>query len=288
MKFLNPLFITLITAMTLLSSCDWKTAKSGDAIVLARVNDKVLTWDEMKLRGFVAPNDSLDSIAVVTRYVNRWVKNQLLLSRAEFNLPDQQKQFDFQIEDYRRDLIIYAYQQAFLNENLDTNISAEEIQKYYEENGSQFRLKENIFRTEYAVFPTDAPKVSELRSLFFSSRQQDRDRFLSYAVQSATMFSLEDTAWMSVSDLARDFPIVLENQNDFLAGKKKIRFSDDQNVYFFNVLEYKLKETEAPVTYVESTIRSILLNKRKLEVLDNLEHKIFKDGLSKNVAEIFL
>lgn len=273
--------------MILLSACDWKTAKSGDTIVLARVKDKVLTWDEMKLRGFVAPNDSVDSVAAVTRYVTRWVKNQLLLSRAEFNLPDKKKQFDFQIEDYRRDLIIYAYQQAYLSENLDTNITAEEIQQFYQENNSQFRLKENIFRVEYAVFPIDAPKISELRPLFFSSNTQDRERFLNAALQLSSKFSVEDTTWMSVSDLARDFPIVLENQNDFRAGKRKMRFSDEQNVYFFNILEYKLKETDAPMAYVESTIRSILLNKRKLEVLDNLEHKIFKDGLSKNAAEIF-
>jgi len=285
-KPLNFLFVVFGIALHL-GSCDFTFRKDSNVAVLARVNEKVLTWEEIRIRGVEIPNDSLDSVQVVNRFVNRWVKDQLLLQRAEFNLTEQQKQFDLQIEDYRRDLMIFAYQQAFLSENLDTIIDQEEINRYYDENRSQFLLKENIFRVEYAVFPNDVPNLRKIENLFFSNKENDREELFDIAVQAAQMYFTDDTIWMNFNELMRELPVIQGHSNEFLVRKNKLRFSDDLYVYFINILEYKLKESEAPMTYVERSIRSILMNKRRLEILEKLEQKIFKDGITKNVAEIY-
>ena len=73
-----------------------------------------------------------DSIAIVRDFVEKWVRNQLILSKAELNLTDEEKDVEQQIDNYRTSLLIYAYEQSYLRQNLDTVVTDKEVEKYYE------------------------------------------------------------------------------------------------------------------------------------------------------------
>jgi hypothetical protein len=281
---LLPLVLSLVL---FLPSCKWKATSDTGETVLARVHDKILTYRELIEREVVNGLDADDSARVVNNYIQRWVKDQLLLNRAEFNLTDRQKQFERQIEDYRRDLLIFSYQQAFLKENLDTSISEDELSSFYNENREQFLLKENIFKVDYAVFPRNTPRFTKVEKLFFSDDEKDKQDFKEQALQYARLFSLSDTIWYSFQELNRIMPVIEDNESDFISRKRRMKFEDDNNVYLIRLREAKMKESPSPLRYAESTIRSILLNKRKLQVLEALEDKLFKDGIKKNNVEIF-
>ena len=49
-------------------------------------------------------------------FIEKWVRNQLLLNKAEINLTDEEKNVELQIENYRSSLLIYAYQQSYLRQ----------------------------------------------------------------------------------------------------------------------------------------------------------------------------
>ena len=86
------------------------------------------------------PNQIEDSAYFVEKFINNWIRKELLLSHAEMNINMDLFEFEKQIEDYRESLLIYAYQQEILNQNFDTMISSLEIQDYYNQFKDKFIL----------------------------------------------------------------------------------------------------------------------------------------------------
>lgn len=270
----------------LLSGCDWRSAKTDDTMVVARVGESVLTFDELTQKDvYRREMNSEDSTRAVRSYIQRWAKDQILVQRAKFNLSDQQQDFEKKVEDYRRDLLIFAYQQAYLKQNLDTVFSKEEIQAFYDENKDMFMLRENIYRFNYVALPTNTPGLDDLKKQFFKA--DDPDDFTERVFAFAKLLSIGDTSWYSFSDVLRFMPVMAEYESDFISRKKRVVHEDDDILYLVALNDVKLKETEAPVEYVESSIVTILLNQRKREMLRALEEKLLKDGIKKNQVEFY-
>ena len=116
--------------------------------VIASIDKKELelsvVLDEM-------PNQIEDSAYFVAKFINNWIRKELLLSHAEMNINMDLFEFEKQIEDYRESLLIFAYQQEILNQNFDTMISSLEIQDYYNQFKDEFVLNENIFKGRFIV-----------------------------------------------------------------------------------------------------------------------------------------
>lgn len=280
---MNLLVLLVFLAM---SGCDWKRSGVENTVVLARVGESVLTEDELIRREICRPGmNEEDSTRAVYAFIQRWAKDQLLVKRAEYNLSEQQRDFDRKVEDYRRDLMIFAYKQAYLKENIDTLFNQDVINAFYTDNKDMFLLRENIYRIDYVSLPIDAPSLDELEKLFFQG--SDLDDFAEKVFPFAHLLSVGDTSWLTFADVTGFMPVVSDAESDFISRKKSMKYQDDEFVYWVALNEVKLKETDAPVEFVESSIRSILLNQRKRSTLKALEEKLLNDGIKKNQVEIY-
>lgn len=254
--------------------------------VVARVYDSYLHQKELEE---VIPKDlsSEDSISFVQNYINVWAKNQLMIYKAEFNLTEEQKRFEEQIQDYRNDLLKYAYLQKYVSDRLDTAISNNQVKTYYDENQANFQLKENILRLRYLSVPADAPDLEDLPALFKNKEPEGQKELLDYALSYARNFSLEDTAWISFNDFRKLIPIATYNQQDFLAKNRFVQIEEENLIYLAEISEYKIKDNASPLVYVKDVIRKTLLNKRRLELISNLEKNLFSDALKKKEFETY-
>ena len=124
-----------------LISCDYFTFKSDNREAVARVNNTYLYKDDISklISAEVSPQDST---LIINNYINSWVKQQLLLEKAEINLEDKKFQFEDLVKKYREDLYINSYKEAAVSEYLDTNLTEADIQKFYDESGKDFKLNE--------------------------------------------------------------------------------------------------------------------------------------------------
>jgi hypothetical protein len=270
-----------------LTSCGYfrkDSAQGGDWA--AKVGQAVLTKAEV-VALIPEPMTGDDSAAYYRNYVQTWARQQVVLSQAEYNLGNDQKNFEAQIKQYRDDLLRFTYQEELINKYLDTTVTAAQIAEYYNRYPESFQLKENIVRANYMVLPTGAPKQEEGRSLFFSSKPTDRAKLTTYALQYAWRYSLEDTIWMPFQDLRMIVPVQAYNEQQFLQENRQIVLRDSNKVYFCHLLEYKIKESAPPMNYVKSNIRSVILNKRRLELWSDLEMSIFKEALDEGTLEIY-
>lgn len=290
LKNLNNIYRILVIHGLLLiaGGCDFfqSMEEEDKGPPVARVYDSYLYLSELEK---VVPNNlsSEDSTSFVQNYINVWAKNELMIYKAEFNLTEEQKQFEEQIENYRNDLLKFAYLEKYVDDKLDTAISESQIRQYYQEHLDNFQLKENILRLRYIAVPEDAPDVEDLGELFRKSDSEAEQELLDYALSYARNFSLDDTTWLSFTEFRKLIPIRTYNQQDFLSKNKYVEIEAEGLIYLAEIEEYKIKDSPSPLIYVKGIIRNTLLNKRRLELISDLEKSLFSDALKKKEFETY-
>lgn len=253
---------------------------------LARVYNRYLYKSDIK---DLVPKDlpEKDSLAFLQNYINVWAKDQLMIYKAEYNLTENKKNFDKQIEEYRNDLLKFAYRQEYIRQNLDTVIQDSAIQRNYEGGTNSFVLKENIVRASYLVINQDAPDLKKAERWFSSNRPKDRSNLLDYSLKYAYRFSVTDSSWMSFDQLRKIIPFENPDQTEIIKNNEVLQFNDGTNVYLVQIWQYKLKGERAPLVYAADVIKNILINKRKLKLLNELEQNLLNDALKKKEFEVY-
>ncbi len=258
-----------------------------ETIVLAKIGDKSLFLSE--IQPSIPENfEGADSALFVKEQVKKWVEQTLLLQMAELNLSESEKNIEKEIEDYRKSLLIYAYEKAFIAQKLDTLISDNEVANYYEGNLQNFELKDYVVKVLYTKLEKNAPQISYLRTMINNTEEQEvRYQLEDYCRQFATNYMLEDQVWLYFEDLLKEIPIKTYNIDAFLKNNKVVEIEDEQYLYFLVIKDYRLKDSVSPLELEKSRIKSIILNKRKLELTKSMRKDLYQDALNKNLIEYY-
>lgn len=268
-----------------LSSCDLLEEKKV-RIPVASVHEYTLYKDDLKN---IIPSGlpAEDSIVAVESYINKWIRQTLLLRKAEQNLKEEQKDFEQKIEDYRRSLITYTYQNELINQLLDTLVSPEEIEEYYNQNSRNFELKENIVKVNSIIINKKKPKVKQISKWFKSNKLEDINALDSYCYQHAEKYSLDDSQWILFDDLLKEIPIKTYNKEEFLKRNKYIELDDENYLYYLKIKEYKVKNSTSPLSFEEESIRKIIINKRKMELIKKMKNDIYEEAIENNEIKYY-
>jgi hypothetical protein len=73
------------------------------------------------------------------------------------NLGDEKEEVDKLVEEYRRSLVRYRYQERLVEEKLKTDIRESDKLNYYEENQKKFILDKGLIKGLFLKIPVDAP-----------------------------------------------------------------------------------------------------------------------------------
>jgi len=266
------------------ASCNWFKSSSPDDAV-AKVYDKYLYKSD--LIGIVPKGSTArDSIAIIKNYINNWIQQELLLHRANDNLSNQQKNFDKQLEEYKNSLIIYAYEKELVKQKLDTNVTDAEISKYYDTHKGDFELKDNIIKVTYVKLPLKSPGINQIKRLYKSDNPQDKDALEKLCLREAANFFLED-AWLLFNDMLKEIPIKTYNQEDFLKTHENVEMEDSTYHYFVHFKAFQIKESLSPISFEKENIHSIILNKRKLKLIEDMQDETFKDAVKHSNFTIY-
>lgn len=279
---------SLVLALSFgLSSCDlfMKSSKlEGD--VLARVGENYLYTADLEE---VIPlgTDSLDSISLAQQHINKWVENQLLLQKAELNLKEDQTEFEKKIEDYRSSLIIYAYEQELVRQKLDTNVSDQEIKAYYEDNPDNFQLKRYVVKAKLIKVDKQAPKLKKVRKWLVDEQPEDHAQLEEYCLQFSSLCLLDDQ-WMFFDELIRMAPIETIDVETYLRNNKFVEIESEQFFYFLLFIDYRLKNDLSPLELESDRIRKVIINKRKLSLLEKMRKDLHEEAMNSNQVEYFV
>jgi hypothetical protein len=257
---------------------------------LARVGDTYLYPSDIKnifsKQEFLS--EQKDSVKIVSNYINNWIRENLLLQKAEKNLTeDKIMKFAQMVDDYRKSLITYQYESELVKQKLDTIVDISEIEKYYEENKSNFELKDNIIKVLYVKVRKTAPKVEKVKEWYKSNVPKDKDALTNYCYQYAENFYLDENTWLLFNDVLKEIPIKLYDQEAFLQNNRFIETQDSVYYYFVNIKGFKIKNSISPLSFEKENIRNIILNKRKVELIKKMREDIYNEGVKNKTFEIY-
>lgn len=281
-----PVFIFFLLAGFILSGCTF-FEKEEERKVMVRVNDSYLYEED--INALINQNTSEeDSTIIVSNYITRWATQQLLIDRAQLNLPEsQQKEFRDLIENYKNELYTSAYKDAVVGRKLDSVLTDEEKMAYFEENKGNFKLTEDLLKLRYVNLEENNTNIDEIKSYLTRFNDKDKKELDNLSLQFKN-YSLNDSVWVKLKTVYDKIPALSSSHRDKLLNKSNfLQVKDSLDVYLIYINDVLEHGEDAPFEYAEPTIEKILLNKRKLNLIKELEKDITKDAIKNEQFEIY-
>jgi len=280
-------YTSIILFLIITCSCQ-NINRRDNREVVARVNETYLYKDDIEK---LVPNKTTreDSINIIHSYINIWATRQLFIDQSERNLTESELQgFDKLVEDYRSTLYINAYKDAVINKSINMEITEEDLNSYYSENIENFNLNEELVKLRYLHLPPDYNNnIVATQTRFNRFKEEDEEDLRSKKLEFVT-FSFADSIWVQYDQVLNKIPILkTKDRNKVLKDGKYVQLRDSLGVYMIKIKEVLKKKETAPLNYIKPTIRQIILNKRKRELIKKLEKDITKDAIKNKQFEIY-
>ncbi len=279
----SGLFILLVS----LFACG-RSSLNGDDVVLARVGDHYLNYSS--IGNYIVPNSNPDdSLQLVHAFVNAWVRNEILVQHAAKNLPDSLKNFDKQMQEYRNSLLLFQFKKLYVDQELDTVVTYQEVENYYQQHENDFQLKESIVQFSFIQMDENSSELNIARDLFkgLGDTTMPRLEVENFCIENGIDYYTDDEKWIRFNDLLAKIPITTYNKTVFLKNNRFIEFADKPNVYFLYIKGFKVAEELSPLEFESEKIKAIILNKRKLILVENMESALFDRAFKQKNFEIY-
>lgn len=273
--------IPLFWISMLCSGCGNGNPKEEDAV--ARVFDSYLSRNELK-KAIPYGSSSRDSAALAKDYIDQWIRRKVVLRKAELNLTDEQKDVQQQLEDYRSSLLIFAYERELIRQKLDTNVSESEIERYYNSNPANFELKSHIVRLKYIKLPLKAPNADKARAWLKAS---DMTRLEQYCRLYAVNYLLDDANWILFDDVLKEIPLDANTIGSHSGKPRYMELRDKEYQYLLIISGFMVKDSHAPLSFERNNIRNIILNKRKILLIREMQENAYNDALNDKNIELY-
>ena len=276
---IRRLYILAIISVVLpaISSCRAISSFLANDEVVAQVGQEKLyrsDIDKVIPKGIVPE----DSVRLSRQYINSWASDRVYLKIAEQQLSKAERDVTVELEDYRKSLLKYRYEQLYVNERLDTSVSPEHIEEYYLSHSDKFILERPIVKARFLNIAADSPSLKPIRKKMSSMEANDLVEADSLAFSSAIKFTTWSDSWIDAAVLAReylmDYPDVLSGMNK---GWIEIVDTTGQMKLTF-VTEMMPKGKVAPLEFCEEKIKDIIISARKQSLIMNLEQDLLNDA----------
>jgi hypothetical protein len=270
----------------LLSSCKYLGFPSGDDVV-AKVGSHYLYEEDV--RDLIPPGTPRqDSIRMLKQYVNSWALKYLLLSRAESELPKEERDVEKELEEYRNSLIAYRYEKLYINMRLDTLVTREQAREYYQNDSSRNSLDNYVVKARIVKISSGSPNLERIRSLYRSQALEDIDELERLCYNSADKYSDYDNKYTDLNIVARDLPLNTLECETLLEKNNYIETKDNVYTYLAFFPEIFREGDQPPFEYYYSKIKEIIISKRKRELIKEMEKDLLTDGIENNTVKTYI
>mgnify|MGYP001827113206 CR=1 FL=1 len=284
MKYLKLIpFVLLVFAIV---SCSY-LRKEPEGKVIARVNNSYLYQEDIEAilsEGITTE----DSTLRVNNFINQWATQKLLQSGAELNLSlEKQEEYNKLVNQYKSDLFIKAYIEALVKQKIDTVVTLNEAQEVYDRNKETFKLNEELIKFRYINLNENMEGFEEIKDRFKNFEQEDKQVLDSISIQFKA-YALNDSIWIKADQVIANIPVLtIDSKKELLKKSNFIQLQDSLGLYLMQINDVLIRNENAPIEYVMPTIKQIVINKRKLEFIKQLEKDITKDAIKNKQFEIY-
>ncbi len=277
--------IVIALALAALHSCKAITSFVHNGEVVAKFGDHKLYLSELEA---VIPDGTSpeDSANLASLYISSWAKDKAFEDIADMTLSKEEKDVSEDLESYRQSLLRYRYEQRYVNERLDTLVTDDEIEDYYENHQEFFRLDRPVMKARFLNIAKDSPNYPVIRKLMSSDKEEDvmaADSIAFYSTQHYHDFSGQ---WIDAVTLAAEFGTdyvqMLSKRNGSF-----IEMSDESSVSVAYVVDFVRSGQIEPLESCRDRIIDSILSARKHKLLTDLEQDLIEDATVKEKFVIY-
>ncbi len=229
-----------------------------------------------------------DSLAILKGYVESWTRKQILLNVAEDNLSSSDQDVTQELDDYKSTLLVNRYEQQYLSQKLDTNITKEQMQQVYTANSQNFILSASIVKALYIKIKSTWPYLDKIESLYKAGGETSMRELENIGRQAAESFDFFNDKWVFFNEILSELPIKPVNADEFLVKNPNFEQHDNTYTYLVSVTQYKLKGSPSPFDYEKDNIKNMILNKRRQELIENFEKSVFESAKRQKKVKVYV
>ncbi len=246
--------------------------------VLARIGKDVLYKSEVEK---LVPEGTSpeDSAYMVDQYVQSWALARLKTLKAMEQLAPEDRDISKEIEAFRNDLLSFRYEKMFMESRIDTAVSREQIENYYEEHPQSFKYDYSVVRARYITINKRSPYYANIKELY---RTKDEDKVAELAELSrsyAEKYEDYGGAYVSVPQLAKDVGMMVSDLEEIAAKQSSYIIEGEQKNTLICIENRYAPHTLTPREYNEEKIKDAIISIRKQEILSKLERDLLNEAL---------
>lgn len=279
---MTKITIYIVSILLIFLSC----SEVEEKVPVAQVGNKFLYLEDV---GQTLPNalSKADSTLWADDFIKNWIRKELVILAAEQNLSFEQKDVQQELDEYRNSLLTYRYKKELMFQKMDTVISSNEIESYYQQNKHQFLLDKNIVKAIYLKTPLEVSDPETIKDLSLENDPEKMAELDDYCIRYAKSYDRFNDKWVDIEKILTQLPVEISNQERFLRRNKYMESKDTDYYYFICIRDFRLKGDQSPTEYVESRIKNVLLNQRKIKFLKQIEKDIYDEGVASKKFKIF-
>ena len=279
--------IAVAAGVLLLAGCRELPRYFSSDTTIARAGGKELRLNDV--RSVVPPGLSgEDSTAYMKVYVDRWIRKQLKLREAETLFSSSAGDIDRMVEEYRQALLIRQLDQHYVDRSIDTVFTADEISAYYNAHKGDFKLDRTIVKGRIVRFDASYRQAARLKTLMASKSPAFQQDFSDICEKNN--FAVNDfrEQWIDFPEFLSYLPTLRSQSYDpVLASTAVQEMRDSHSRYYFQI-EAVMREGEPiPLERLSGTIRRILFNQRKGEIIRNHEEELYRRATEEGEVKLF-
>jgi hypothetical protein len=170
---------------------------------------------------------------------------------------------------------------------LDTIVTDKEISDYYVANKNEFLLQTDIIRVLYIKLNVNSDLSNEGIKLI-NSDNFDKTKTEQFCKKYAVNYFIDTKYWLYISDIIKEIPLNQMQTEKIRTGDTFMSIKDEEYIYLLKVIDAKLKGSISPLAFEENTIKEIILQKRKKQIINNRINELKTKNQNKGKIKIFI
>ena len=219
-----------------------------------------------------------DSILFAESYIRNWIEDALLFDKAEDNVRDSERIKDL-VENYRKALVMHAYQEELVKQRLSEEITVAEINQYYEENKSLFVLEKPLAKGLFIKVPLQSSGLADVRRWYKRNTPDVIEKLEKYSLRNAVTYDYFNDQWRPLEEIEAMMPVkILED----VKQNQDIELKDTAFHYFLHIEDYLGKGEQRPLDFAQEDIKEILINLKRVDFVNRVKEDLYRQASEKN------
>lgn len=281
--------ISFLIALLAMASCRELPDYLLGSDVVARVGRQLLTTEDI---AEVLPMgvQGEDSVSYVKNYIDKWLVRQIKIQEANELFPESEHDIEKLVEEYRGSLLTSRVDQYYVEQQMSSDVSDEQVAEYYNSHKADFILDRTLVKGRVLRYDATYRQSKQLKSSMQKAATSTVEEKSLVDICEKNGFLLIDnrSVWVNFSDFLTNLPVTAAKDNEPLLDKLGVQeMKIGKDCYLFDFTSVCRKGNVAPLEIVSDNIRRILLTRRRAEIIRQHEEHILKSATENGRARRF-